>query len=409
MIFQSSIATVPARWARTKLPTKLFVSYMLVVLVGVATVFAAVTLIAPDFFGSYMRNMMQDSSTGSMGGMMGNGTTPFTTTGVALDAAFTSSLLRALVIATLLATLTALALSLFVSRQIALPVRRMVAAARHIGGGHYAERVTVPAADAGDELGELAAGFNEMAASLESTERRRLELVGDIAHELRTPIATLQGYLEGLLDGIVTPSEETWAKLHTESGRLRRLIDDLQELSRAEARQIPIIPKPVAPASIVEATVGRLGPEFVEKGLTLDVTVPRALPHVYADFDRAVQVLSNLLTNALRYTPADRRAEIAVVEQGRFVAFRVSDNGIGIAPDTLSHVFERFYRADKSRSRALGGAGIGLTIAKALVEAMGGQITAQSAGPDQGSAFTFTLPISQREQSSSGRETTNVA
>jgi len=389
------------RWARARLATKLFVSYLLVVMVGVATVFIAVTLIAPDFFGASMQGMMQAGGMGQFSGMMGNGNQTLTTTTDALNAAFRDSVMRALLLATALATLAAIGLSLFTSRQIARPVRRLASAARRIGAGRYAERVAVPPTDQGDELGELAASFNAMAASLEDTERRRLELVGDVAHELRTPIATLQGYLEGLLDGVVTPSDETWAKLHTEARRLRRLVDDLQELSRAEARQIAIVSRSVPPQSIVEAAVGRVGPQFTEKGLALTVATPSAssssdaLPQVLADPDRAVQVLSNLLTNALRYTPAGGRVEVSVSEMGtsRSVRFRVSDTGIGIAPDALPHVFERFYRADKSRSRALGGSGVGLTIAKALVEAMGGQITAESAGPNQGSAFSFTLPI----------------
>lgn len=395
------------RWARARLATKLFLSYLLVLLVGVATLFLIVTLIAPDFFGASMQNMMQGNSMGQFDGMMGNGTQPLTTTADTLNAAFRDALMRALLWATVLATLAAVGLSLVVSRQIAQPMRRLVGATRRIGAGHYAERVVVPAADSGDELGELAASFNDMAASLEQTERHRLELVGDVAHELRTPIATLQGYLEGLLDGIVVPSDETWAKLHTEAGRLRRLVDDLQDLSRAEARQIPIVSKPVEPESIVDASVARVGPQFAEKGLVLKVMVPTApdipnspgsgtsLPRVLADPDRAVQVLSNLLTNALRYTPAGGRVEVSatVVGKGGYVSFRVSDTGMGITSEALPHVFERFYRADKSRSRALGGSGIGLTIAKALVEAMGGQITAESAGLDQGSVFRFTLPI----------------
>ncbi len=380
------------RWAHTRLATKLFISYLLVVLVGVATVFVAVTLIAPDAFNTYMQGMMHD---GSMGNMMGHGNIPLTTTSDALDTAFRAAVMRALLFATALATLAAILLSLFVSRQITLPVRRMVAAARRIGGGHYAERVTVPAVDTGDELGELAAGFNDMAASLEHTERRRLELVGDVAHELRTPIATLQGYLEGLLDGVVTPSAETWAKLHTETGRLRRLVDDLQELSRAEARQIAVTLKQVAPESIVDAAVSRVEPQLTEKGLALTVTISPSLPRVLADADRAIQVLTNLLTNALRYTPAPGRVTVTALRQGAYVAFRVADTGIGIAPDALPRVFERFYRADKSRSRTLGGSGIGLTIAKALVEAMGGHIVAESAGLDQGSTFTFTLPVAR--------------
>jgi signal transduction histidine kinase len=378
------------RWAHTKLATKLFASYLLVAIVGVATLFVAASLIAPDVFSSSMQGMMPG---GTMNSMMGQQTAPVTTTSAALDAAFRDSLMRALLLSGALATCAAIVLSLFVSRQITRPVGRMVSATRRIGGGHYAERVIVPEADSGDELGELASSFNDMAASLENTERYRLELVGDVAHELRTPIATLQGYLEGLLDGVVTPSAETWAKLHTEAGRLRRLVDDLQELSRAEARQIPIMAKPVAPATIVEAAVGRVQPQFAEKGLVLTVSVPPSLPHVLVDGDRAVQVLTNMLTNALRYTPTRGSVEVSTKRQGPYVAFRVRDDGIGIAPLALTHVFDRFYRVDKSRSRALGGSGIGLTIAKVLVEAMGGRITAESPGLDQDSTFTFTLPV----------------
>jgi signal transduction histidine kinase len=378
------------RWAHTNLATKFFVSYLLVALVGVATLFVAASLIAPDVFSSAMQAMMPGST---MNSMMGQQNVPLTTTSAALDAAFRDALMRALLLSGALATCAAILLSLFVSRQITRPVGQMVRVTRRIGGGHYAERVIVPEADSGDELGELAASFNDMAASLENTERYRLELVGDVAHELRTPIATLQGNLEGLLDGVVEPSTEMWAKLHTEAGRLRRLVDDLQELSRAEARQIPIMAKPLAPETIVEAGFGRAQPHFAEKGLALTATIPPSLPHVLADSDRAVQVLTNLLTNALRYTPTTGSVEVSAMRQGDSVAFRVRDEGIGIAAEALPHVFDRFYRVDKSRSRALGGSGIGLTIAKALVEAMGGRITAESPGLDQGTTFTFTLPV----------------
>jgi len=234
-----------------------------------------------------------------------------------------------------------------------------------------------------------------MAASLEHAERRRLELIGDVAHELRTPIATLEGYLEGLLDGVVEPSERTWARLHAEAGRLRRLVEDLQELSRAEAHQLSVVVKPVAPQAIVQAAVDRLAADFAAKGLALNVSLAEALPEVQADPDRAVQVLTNLLTNALRYTPAPGRVDVQVSPAGQAVRFSVRDTGIGIAPEHLPHLFERFYRVDKSRSRSLGGTGIGLTIARALVKAMGGRIWAESPGPGQGSTFSFELPAAR--------------
>jgi signal transduction histidine kinase len=282
----------------------------------------------------------------------------------------------------------------FVAGRVLRPVRRLVTASRRLAAGHYGERVP---AETPDELGELAAGFNELAGALEATEQRRLELVGDVAHELRTPIATLEGYLEGLLDGVVEPSPATWARLHGEAGRLRRLVDDLQELSRAEAGQIPLRLTAADPGTVVHSAVARLEAQFGEKGLALAVDVPTGLPPVRADHDRAVQVLTNLLTNALRYTPAPGHVRVtahpAAGAAGPAVAFAVTDSGLGVAPEDLPHLFERFYRADKSRSRALGGSGIGLTVARALVEAMGGRIRAESAGPGRGSTFAFTLPL----------------
>lgn len=378
-------------WASVSLGTKLFISYLAVVLIGVATVFLLLSTLAPGFFSSAMRSMM--SGAGAMGGMMGGQGTSASAVSASIDAAFRQALMRALVVAAVLATAAALALSYVVSRQIASPVRRMVMATRRIGGGHYAERVVVAPANAGDELGQLAASFNEMAGELEKTERRRVELVGDVAHELRTPIATLSGYLEGLLDGVVEPTPETWARLHTEAQRLRRLVDDLQELSRAEARQLPIRATRVSPESIVGAACERVAPPYAEKQLELRVVPPAGLPEVMADPDRAVQVLTNLLTNALRYTPAPGRVDVRAVREGSMLAFQVRDTGVGIAPENLPRVFERFYRVEKSRARALGGSGIGLTISRALAEAMHGSIRAESTGPGKGSVFTFTLPI----------------
>jgi signal transduction histidine kinase len=302
-------------------------------------------------------------------------------------------MLQSLLVAGGSAALVAIAASLFVSRQIARPIQRMVGATRRIASGQYAERVPVELDGRGDELASLATSFNEMAESLQQTEERRLALVGDVAHEMRTPIATLQGNLEGVLDGVVEASPETWAKLHDEAGRLRRLVDDLQELSRAEARQIPLSIQSIAPDAIVQGAVDRLDAQFREKGLDLHVTIPSSLPAVRADRDRAVQVLTNLLTNALRYTPAPGRVEVTAARQGEAVVFAVTDTGVGLAPEQLVHLFERFYRVDKSRSRALGGSGIGLTIAKALVVAMGGEMRAESPGIGQGSGFTFTLPV----------------
>ena len=387
------ISQLIMHWAKTSLRTKLFISYLALVLIGVATVFVIMSAFAPDFFLSAMGSMM--AGTGMGNGMMGGQGSSETAVTDSLDAAFRQALMQGLVLATALATLCALVLSYFVARQIARPVQQMLNATQRIGSGHYAERVVVPVANTGDELGQLAASFNEMASALEQTERRRVELVGDVAHELRTPITTLTGYLEGLLDGVVEPSPETWAKLHTESLRLRRLVDDLQELSRAEARQIPLHAARISPVSIITAAQERVEPQYAEKGLELGIGTLTGLPDVSADPDRAVQALTNLLTNALRYTPAPGRVEITATREGNMLAFHVRDTGVGIAPDNLPRVFERFYRVEKSRTRTLGGSGIGLTISKALVEAMHGTMRAESAGLDKGSTFTFTLPLAK--------------
>jgi signal transduction histidine kinase len=218
-----------------------------------------------------------------------------------------------------------------------------------------------------------------------------------VAHELRTPISTLEGYLEGLLDGVIAPTPETWARLHDEAGRLHRLVTDLQDLSRVEARQLSLTLEAVAPAPLAEAALDRVRPVFAEKGLALAAEIPATLPAIRADRDRVVQVLTNLLTNALRYTPAPGQVTLILSRAAGSseLLFQVTDTGIGLAPEQLPHVFERFYRVDKSRSRAAGGSGIGLTIARALVEAMGGRIWATSAGPGQGSTFAFTLPVAR--------------
>ena len=380
-------------WAyiQTNLRAKLFLSYLFIVAVSVVTLFLAATEVGSAYFNTAMQNMMGSGMMGSGSFMSGSTATMTPTASDVITATFRDSLMHALIIATILATLVALAVSVFISRRIAAPVRAMLVSTTRIGAGHYDERVPLPPGNSQDELGQLAASFNEMASSLEQTEQRRLELVGDVAHELRTPIATLQGYLEGLLDGVVEPTDETWAKLLAESGRLRRLADDLQTLSRAEAGQIPTSMQSVAPQALVDAAVDRLSQQYQEKNITLESHVADGLTPVYADPDRAIQVLTNLMTNALRYTPEGGHVDVTVTQSEGRVWFRVRDSGIGITAEQLPHIFERFYRAEKSRARALGGSGIGLTIARALAQAMGGELTAESAGAGKGSTFTFML------------------
>jgi two-component system, OmpR family, sensor histidine kinase BaeS len=345
------------------LRAKLFASHVLVALVGTFTFLVAVSVIAPLIFGKLMTGMMGGGrmmDIGDMGGMMES-----------VSQAFERTLLYSLLVAALAATATAAAAGLFVARRIVAPVRRMLEATLRISAGRYDERLP---AEGNDELGALSASFNAMAAALEETEQRRREFITDVSHELRTPLSTLQGYMEGLMDGVVEPSEETWALLYAEAERMRRLVDDLGRLARAEAGRLDLHVIHASPEELVGRAVEGMLSLYAEKGVRLESAVPAVTPPVVADADRAVQVLTNLLGNALRHTPGEGRVGVEVDTRDDDVLFRVSDTGVGIAPEHLPRVFERFYRVEKSRSREGGGSGLGLAISRALVEAMGGRI-----------------------------------
>jgi len=370
------------------LGTKLFVSHFLVALATAFTLLTALYLIAPVIFGNLMSGMMDADGgmmrPGGMGGMMDS-----------VGRAFGLTLLYSLVVAGAVAAVTAALSSLFVSRRIVEPLRYMTAATRRIAAGRYGERVPVGGED---ELGALSESFNSMAVSPEAAERKRLELIGDVSHELRTPLSTLEGYMEGLMEGVVEPSEETWALLYGEAERMRRIVEDLRRLSHVEAGQLTLRTAAVRPEKVVRVAAERVAPLFDEKGVELKNAVPEGLPSVSADADRVVQVLSNLLGNALRHTPGGGRVVVGAEAYEATIVFGVEDTGEGIPTEHLPHVFERFYRAEKSRSRseARGGSGLGLAISRALVEAMGGRIRAESPGPGKGARFSFSLPLADR-------------
>jgi histidine kinase len=266
----------------------------------------------------------------------------------------------------------------------------MMKASQRISEGHYEERVQVYGSD---ELGQLGERFNHMAAELEQTETRRRQLIGDVSHELRTPLTSIKGAMEGLVDGVLEPSPELFSQLQKEADRLNRLVEDLQELSRIESGAYPLEARPADIAVLVSITIKRLSSEALKKKITVELRLG-SLPKVLADEDRIVQVLTNLLANAIQYTPEKGRVEISAIQSGNFVQVSVSDSGLGIDPDHLPHVFDRFFRVDRSRSRANGGgSGIGLTVSKSLIEAHGGRIWAESAGEGKGSTFSFTLPM----------------
>ena len=363
------------------LRARLFIAHLLVIAIGAVTLVAVAQLTAPSILDFHMAMMGGHQPMGP--GMSG-------VPDAAVRNAFQGSLNQALLVAGLAALGAALLAAMIVTRQIADPVQRLADASRRLAAGRFAGRV--PPSNT-TELDLLTNAFNEMAAALGQSEARRLQLIGDVAHELRTPISTLEGYLDGLADGVVEPDDETWLLLREESGRVRRLVEDLHDLWRTEATPLHLDVTHLAPAALIDASVTRLGPDFAAKGLRLTVDVAQDLPMVKADPDRALQALTNLLGNALRYTPAPGEVAITAVRENAAVRFSVHDTGVGLAPEHLDRVFERFYRVDKSRSRALGGSGVGLAIARALIEAMGGSIAVVSPGPNRGATFSFTLPI----------------
>jgi two-component system sensor histidine kinase BaeS len=368
---------------RSHLRWKLFLSYLVVILIAAVVVASASILAVPTAFERHLSEMST---------MMGDRSQELE---MGLLSSFRRGASEALVLAALLAFVAALVLSLIISRRVVVPVQDIMAASQRIAGGYYDERVGVPGgAPSGDmdELGRLAQSFNHMAASLQRTESLRQELIGNVAHELRTPLASIKGYMEGLIDGVLPAQAETFQHVHREADRMQRLVDDLQELSRVEAGAIKLELQSIPVSRLVEAARSRLGRQFEEKGVSLETDLAEELPPVRADESRIGQVLLNLVGNALQYTPAGGRVCIRARREGDAVRLSVEDNGIGIAAEDLPHVFERFYRADKSRSRAGGGTGIGLTIARHLVEAHGGAIQAESAGAGRGSTFRFTLP-----------------
>jgi signal transduction histidine kinase len=304
--------------------------------------------------------------------------------------AFLASINRALLLAAGVAGLAAVLLTEGLSRRILRPVETLTAAARRMERGDLSQRVGV---QSNDEIGELAQAFNAMADGLARLEELRRNMVSDVAHELRTPLSNIQGYLEALQDGVVEPKREVIDSLHEEAMLLNRLVDDLQELALAEAGKLKLERQPVAPADLVNRALEAARPRARAEGVTLRSDLPEDSPLVDVDPQRIGQVLGNLLSNALTHTSSG--GEVAVVARvgESEVELSVRDTGEGVSPEHLPYIFERFYRADKSRSRATGGTGLGLSIAKQLVEAHGGTIGVEST-PGEGSAFWFTLPTS---------------
>ena len=355
------------------LSAKLLASQLLVVLTGALTLLLVALLVGPAIFRMHVRDAL--------------GYVP-PDVGRHLDMAFHTATLISLGVAVGVSVAVALALSSIVSTRIVRPVRELAGAAQRIAHGAHAARVP---ARGTDELAELAGAFNEMAASLEHAEQIRNQLLADVAHELRTPLATVESYVEALADGVLAADDENWGVIRAETTRLNRLVDDLQKVSRAQAHQLDLHLSPVPAGALVSDAVKAAQPAYTSKGVALEAEIEPSVSAIEADSERIAEVLANLLTNALRHTPPGGLVKVCAHQRADQLEIAVADNGEGIAPEHLDRVFERFYRVDPARSRASGGTGIGLAIVRAIVEAHGGTVTATSPGTGSGSGTTVAL------------------
>jgi signal transduction histidine kinase len=357
------------------LRSRLFLSHMIVMVVGLSTLLAVGKVYSPQLFILHLERI-QDRGLIYFRRQLVEG--------------FESAWSRGAFWSVIVGGTTAVGLSYWVSKRIMQPLIQMEQITRRFASGHLEERVPeneIP------ELNRLADSFNRMAKDLEGVEQRRRDLVGDLTHELRTPLTVVEGYLEGLADGTIEPSSDIYQRLVKETVRLRRLVNDLQELSKAEAGYLPINLQPVPLYPLIVSIMQKFSDQLLDDSPTLAVDCRQDLPPALADPERVEQILVNLVGNALRYTPVGKVTIRAWVDLN-YLWIAVEDTGQGIAPEDIPHVFERFWRSDRSRDRHSGGTGIGLAISRRLVELQQGTIHVESE-LGKGSVFRFSLPIAQ--------------
>jgi len=359
------------------LGTRLFVSQALAHLASVLTVGLVALIVGPPLFHAHLLEA---------GHLVDSPEMPH------IERAFTDAGLVSLGVGLVVALVLSLAVAWYVTRRIRTPVGTLTEAARRMSAGDYGTRVSVTGP--GSELATLGDSFNRMAVRLDSVEETRRRLLSDLAHEMRTPVATLNAYLEAVADGVTPWDDSTLAILEHQAERLTRLTRDLDEVSRAEEGRVTLDRSVQSLATLVDAAAGQIRQRYEDAGVRLTRRVVDA--EVRVDPQRIAQILANLLGNALRHTPRGGEVTITAAPQRRTAIIRVTDTGEGMSDEQLTRIFERFYRGETARERDSAGSGIGLTIARALAEAHSGNLTATSPGPGLGSTFTLTLPLDHR-------------
>jgi signal transduction histidine kinase len=308
-----------------------------------------------------------------------------------------STVNRFLLWGAILAIAIAMIFTFFFSQTISSPIRALTTSARKLGKGDFSQRVKVRGKD---EMAELANTFNSMAANLERIETLRKNMVADVAHELRTPLSNVAGYLEAIRDEVVQPDKATISSLSEEVDLLTKLVEDLQELTLADAGELRLAKQPDDMINLIQQSVKAVQVKARDKNLEVIAELPDELPILNIDYYRISEVLRNLVANAIIHTPPGGKVVVSVQQDNGFIKVSVADTGEGIPAEDLPNMFERFYRVNKSRARADGGSGLGLTITKRIVEAHGGTVGVQSE-LGKGSTFTFTLPLEQAKETDS--------
>jgi signal transduction histidine kinase len=380
---------------KISIQTKLIASYVFIVLVAILIVSVVTDYSVNRHFKHFHRTEMNGSAgEPPEGGGLGRGGGRGERRGYLAAQKFLSDVKDSLVWAALGAIAVAVILSLIISRRIVNPTRKIIDATKEIAAGDYSKRVEI---NSSDEIGELGIALNRMAESLEKIETMRRELVSNVSHELATPLTNISGYLEALHDKVIKgeePTRKTLELLREEAQRLTSMVTDLRELSAIESSTSKLNLESVNLNELMYKITYEFKPRFRKKGIIFSAKTPADLPEVKADKNRLVQIIVNLLNNAISYTPDGGKVEISAKPLKGFVEVEISDTGIGIPEKDIPHIFERFYRGDKSRSRETGGTGIGLAIVKELVQAQGGEISVKS-DEGRGTAFRFTIPMNR--------------
>jgi two-component system sensor histidine kinase BaeS len=385
-----------------RLSVKLSLLFVGIALVSVGVIALWVNhSVEAEFLGYCETTCQEQPAPGLAQGSTPNSTPGFTTPGADSDSTaafyigqsertFLDSVRNSLWLAAVVAILTGVALGFFFSRLISGPMRQLTLAARKVANGDFSQRVTT---NTDDEIGEVSVAFNTMAEQLETKEKSRRQLLADIAHELRNPLSIIKGNLEAWLDGVITPTSDQVASVYDETVLLSRLVTDLRDLSLAEAGQLKLYQKSTELGEFIFTEIASVQTRCQEKQISINADLPAGLPLVLIDKDRIRQVLHNLVDNALRYTPAGGKIKIqANYTKPGWVTVSVSDTGNGISVKDLPYVFDHFYKADRSRHRGHGGAGIGLAMVKLVVELHGGEVWVKSR-KGRGTTFHFTLPV----------------